>query len=148
MLLARHVPGPLLVSIGLSTGGYAEEYYSSETGAVTSSTTLSPTSSSGTSTGIETYTVQVGPKTSPKAYVPHNITANPGDVIVFEFNPTNHSVVKADFGAPCVPASEGLFFSGPFNNFDDSNGQLIGPVRMTCYRLERYRPIQLTFPIV
>ncbi|KAJ5368370.1 uncharacterized protein N7496_008130 [Penicillium cataractarum] len=128
MLFARHVLGPLLVSIGLSAGGYAEEYYSSETTAATSSTTLLPASSSSTSTGIATHTVQVGPKSSPQAYVPHNLTANPGDVVVFEFNPTNHSVVKADFDAPCVPASEGVFFSGMMDKFNESNGQVIGPL--------------------
>lgn len=86
------------------------------------------TTSTTTSTGSVTHTVQVGPKSSPHAYVPHNLTANPGDVVVFEFYPTNHSVVKADFGAPCVPATGDVFYSGMFNTFNQNNGQLIGPV--------------------
>ena len=80
------------------------------------------------STKIATHTVQVGPKTSPHAYVPNRITANPGDLVVFEFYPTNHSVAKADYLAPCVPASEGVFWSGIFDFFDEINGELVGPV--------------------
>jgi plastocyanin len=60
--------------------------------------------------------------------VPSNFTANVGDVVVFEFYPTNHSVVKADFDAPCVPASGEIFWSGMFNTFDEQDGQLVGSV--------------------
>jgi plastocyanin len=150
MLFARHMLGLFLVSIGLSTEGYAEAAYtySSATVTTTDVTSSYSTSSTRTSTGIETYTVQVGSKSSPQAYVPNNFTAEPGDVVVFEFFPTNHSVVKADFGAPCVPASNGLFYSGMFNSFNESNGQLNGPVSMTYHRLEHQRPIQLTFMMV
>ncbi|KAJ5248799.1 hypothetical protein N7468_000250 [Penicillium chermesinum] len=80
-----------------------------------------------TSTAAVTHTVTVGAKISPHAFVPSNITANPGDTVLFEFYPTNHSVAKADYLAPCVPASSGEFWSGSFNDFDeDGNGQLIG----------------------
>lgn len=79
-------------------------------------------------TGIATHTIKVGPKTAPHRYVPHKITANAGDIVVFEFYPANHSVVKADYLAPCVPASGGLFYSGAFNTFDEDNGNLAGPV--------------------
>lgn len=70
----------------------------------------------------------VGPKTAPHSYVPHSIYANVGDIILFEFYPTNHSVAKADYLAPCVPAGEGEFYSGNFNEFKYVNGQPIGPV--------------------
>ncbi|KAJ6113382.1 hypothetical protein N7523_006699 [Penicillium sp. IBT 18751x] len=80
-----------------------------------------------TATGTATHTIQVGPKTSPHQYVPHSITANVGDIIIFEFYPTNHSVVKADFDAPCVPASGPVFWSGMFNSFNEEDGQLVGP---------------------
>lgn len=90
--------------------------------------TTTSTSTTTTSTGISTHTIQVGPKISPHAYVPHNITANPGDVLVFEFYPTNHSVAKADYLAPCVPASSGEFWSGEFNTFTEDDGNLVGPV--------------------
>lgn len=90
--------------------------------------TTTSTSTTTTSTGITTHTIQVGPKVSPHAYVPHNITANPGDILVFEFYPTNHSVAKADYLAPCVPASSGEFWSGEFNTFTEEDGDLVGPV--------------------
>ncbi|KAK1752001.1 Cupredoxin [Echria macrotheca] len=43
-----------------------------------------------------------------------NIThANPGDVLVFHFTSSNHSVVMSDLDAPCVPSSQqNGFFSG------------------------------------
>ncbi|RJE20451.1 hypothetical protein PHISCL_07212 [Aspergillus sclerotialis] len=89
--------------------------------------TTTSTHSSTTSTGSATHTVKVGPKEDPHQYVPHNITADVGDVIVFEFYPTNHSVVKADYMAPCVPASGDIFYSGAFDSFNEENGQLVGP---------------------
>ncbi|KAJ5166265.1 uncharacterized protein N7482_005046 [Penicillium canariense] len=133
MLLARQALRPLLVSIILATLGCAQDTsygtVTTTTYGVASSSTPSTTTTSTTttSTGSATHTIQVGPKSNPHAYVPHNITANPGDVVVFEFYPTNHSVVKADYDAPCVPASEGVFFSGMFNTFSENDGQLIGP---------------------
>lgn len=80
-----------------------------------------------------THTVKVGPKENPHQYSPHNITAAVGDVIVFEFYPRNHSVVKADFMASCVPAAGGgFFYSGEFNTFnEDSHGQLEGEVSVS-----------------
>jgi plastocyanin len=81
-----------------------------------------------------THTVKVGPKENPHQYVPHNITAAVGDVIVFEFYPRNHSVVKADFMAPCVPAAGGIFYSGEFNTFNEnSDGQLEGEVSVSLH---------------
>ncbi|GFF51331.1 hypothetical protein IFM58399_09042 [Aspergillus lentulus] len=74
-----------------------------------------------------THTIKVGPKENPHQYLPHNITAAVNDVIVFEFYPRNHSVVKADFMAPCVPAAGEIFYSGQFNTFNEnSDGQLEG----------------------
>ncbi|GAB1210952.1 hypothetical protein ATERTT37_000062 [Aspergillus terreus] len=68
-----------------------------------------------------------GSKEDPHQYSPHSITADVGDVIEFQFYPRNHSVVKADYLAPCVPASGSVFYSGPFNHFNEYNGQLVGP---------------------
>ena len=90
--------------------------------------TTTTTHSSTASTGSATHTVKVGPKEDPHQYVPHNLTADVGDLIVFEFYPTNHSVVKADYMAPCVPASGDIFYSGAFDSFHEENGQLVGPV--------------------
>jgi plastocyanin len=137
MLFAQRVLRPLLVSVALTSLGCAADTYSDSSATPTagsSSITTTFTTSTTTSTGSVTHTVQVGPKSSPHAYVPHNLTANPGDVVVFEFYPTNHSVVKADFGAPCVPASGNYFYSGMFNSFSENNGQLIGPVSMIKLR--------------
>jgi plastocyanin len=134
MKFARRVLRPLLVSVALTSLACAADTSSDSSATPTagsSSITSTFTTSTTTSTGSVTHTVQVGPKSSPHAYVPHNLTANPGDVVVFEFYPTNHSVVKADFNAPCVPASEGVFYSGMFNSFNEKDGQLVGPVSMT-----------------
>ncbi|KGO37094.1 Cupredoxin [Penicillium expansum] len=95
--------------------------------AADSSTAATITTTTSSSTGITTHTVQVGPKSNPHQFVPPNITANVGDVIVFDFYPTNHSVVKADYLAPCVPANGNIFYSGAFVNFNEQDGQLIGP---------------------
>jgi plastocyanin len=81
-----------------------------------------------------THTVKVGPKENPHQYLPHSITAAVGDVIVFEFYPRNHSVVKADFMAPCVPAADEIFYSGQVNTFNEnSDGQLEGEVSVIAY---------------
>ncbi|RAL05139.1 uncharacterized protein BO80DRAFT_398712 [Aspergillus ibericus CBS 121593] len=90
------------------------------------STTETPQATTTTS-AIATHTVQVGSKEDPHQYSPHNITAAVGDIIVFEFYPRNHSVVKADYNAPCVPASGTIFYSGIFNSFNEQNGELVGP---------------------
>lgn len=146
MLFTRQALQPLLVSIALATGGCAQNY-SDNSSATTTATASDFTTSSTrtTSTGIATHTVQVGPKSSPHAYVPHSLTANPGDIVVFEFYPTNHSVVKADFLAPCQPADGNYFYSGMFNSFTLNNGLLVGPVSMAESRLQRYRLTRLTF---
>jgi plastocyanin len=123
MFLAGRVFQSLLVSLTL--GILCKESSAQITAKSTPATT---TSTKTTSTGITTHTVQVGPKSNPHQYVPSNLTANVGDVVVFEFYPTNHSVVKADFDAPCVPASGEVFWSGMFNTFNEQDGQLVGSV--------------------
>ncbi|KAB2571878.1 hypothetical protein DBV05_g9449 [Lasiodiplodia theobromae] len=52
-------------------------------------------------------------------FVPENITAQVGDVVKFEFWPTNNSVARSDFGYPCIPyeltgtsRAESSFWSG------------------------------------
>jgi len=51
-------------------------------------------------------------------FAPEEIEANVGDVISFYFFPTNHSVVKAEYGFPCVPynyvepGTKDMFYSG------------------------------------
>ncbi|EAS34054.3 extracellular serine-rich protein [Coccidioides immitis RS] len=79
-----------------------------------------------TNTGPATHTVKVGAKEDPHQYIPHTIKADVGDVIEFEFYPRNHSVVQADYLAPCVPATGRYFYSGIFNSFDEEDGMLVG----------------------
>ncbi|PYH94083.1 hypothetical protein BO71DRAFT_399131 [Aspergillus ellipticus CBS 707.79] len=117
----------LIALVALISAATAQYGDASTTAATSTSATTSTSTKTSTSTGKATHTIQVGVKTDPHQYEPHNLTAAVGDIIVFEFYPANHSVVKADYLAPCVPANEGLFYSGPFNSFNENNGQLIGP---------------------
>ncbi|KAI1639553.1 hypothetical protein F4809DRAFT_638578 [Biscogniauxia mediterranea] len=48
-----------------------------------------------------THTVSVG-KDGPR-FSPDTVEANPGDVVQFDFCPTNHSVARAGFSYPCIP---------------------------------------------
>lgn len=73
-----------------------------------------------------THTIKVGSKEDPHQYSPSNIDAGVGDVVVFEFYPRNHSVVQAEYGAPCVPAEGDIFYSGRFDKFNEKNGHLVG----------------------
>ncbi|CAK37948.1 uncharacterized protein An02g13640 [Aspergillus niger] len=93
ILMAAHLL--VLVAMLLATTASAQSH-SSTTGISTTSTTRAIT----TSTAIATHTVQVGSKADPHQYSPHNVSAAVGDIIVFEFYPRNHSVVKADYLAP------------------------------------------------
>lgn len=80
----------------------------------------------------ETHVVKVGAREDPHQFSPAEIVAAPGDVISFEFYPRNHSVVKADYKAPCVPSNKGLFYSGAFDKFNEVDGHLQGGV---CFPL-------------
>lgn len=92
-------------------------------------TTLSTQTSTETksSTG-GSHTIKVGPRGNPHQYVPKTVNASVGDLIVFEFYPRNHSVVQAKYLEPCVPAAKDIFYSGPFNEFNEDDGFLEGPV--------------------
>ncbi|KAJ5542822.1 Cupredoxin [Penicillium sp. DV-2018c] len=113
-MFASQLVRPLLVWLALA---------SITTAADPVSTPASRTSSA----SATTHTVKVGYKSDPHQFSPAEIKADPGDLVVFEFYPTNHSVVKADYLAPCVPASEGLFSSVAFEDFNLENGQIVGP---------------------
>ncbi|KAJ5171174.1 Cupredoxin [Penicillium coprophilum] len=107
------------------------------THADSSSTVTSTTSSS---TGITTHTVKVGAKSDPHQFDPASITANVGDIVVFEFYPTNHSVVKADYDAPCQPADGEIFYSGAFADFNLQDGQMVGPAPTWSLRVNSTEP--------
>ncbi|KAL4805560.1 hypothetical protein BDV18DRAFT_161211 [Aspergillus unguis] len=109
----------------------------------TALTNTSSSASTGTptrSSAKETHTIQVGPKQDPHSYVPHSVDAKVGDLIVFEFYPRNHSVVQADWKAPCVPADGDYFFSGIKNDFDEVNGQVVGVLPTWNWTVESTEP--------
>jgi plastocyanin len=70
-----------------------------------------------------THTVSVGSRGS--SFDPNVTFANPGDVVVFEFFPTNHSVIRTDFVGnnaqqnPCVPYE--LLHPGSTSRFSSGN---------------------------
>jgi plastocyanin len=52
-----------------------------------------------------TFNVQVG--ATPFEFTPNNITANPGDEVIFEFHPKNHTVTQTTLANPCTPVQGG-----------------------------------------
>ncbi|KAF1834022.1 hypothetical protein BDW02DRAFT_579891 [Decorospora gaudefroyi] len=66
----------------------------------TSSTTTSRSSST-SSAPAQTHTIQVG--LADHKFKPEVTNANVGDTIEFAFYPVNHSVVRAEYGYPCIP---------------------------------------------
>lgn len=68
--------------------------------------------------GMETvHVVQVG-QNGTLTFSPNNVIAKAGDLVQFQFNPKNHSVVQSTFANPCVPIQNIMpnktdaFFSG------------------------------------
>ncbi|KAI9739351.1 MAG: hypothetical protein M1834_007564 [Cirrosporium novae-zelandiae] len=91
-----------------ATTGYA---YSAPTGSASTTSTASSTS-----TGAVTHTVDVGK--GGFTFVPDSINANVGDTVEFDFFPTNHSVVRAAYGYPCIPYEDtGSNLQGFFSGF-------------------------------
>jgi plastocyanin len=51
-------------------------------------------------------------------FTPNSINALPGDIVTFKFWPGNHSVIRAEYGYPCIPYEDldgnenGGFYSG------------------------------------
>jgi plastocyanin len=75
--------------------------------------TTAPASASSTAPeGVQTHTILVG-SGGDFAYHPNSINASVGDVVTFEFYPTNHSVIRGEYTGsqacgsggcnPCVP---------------------------------------------
>ena len=76
------------------------------------------------SDGATIHTVNVGKGNF--RFDPNETYAEPGDIITFNFYPTNHSVVRAAYGLPCIPYEDTGnnltgFSSGnfPVNNLAD-----------------------------
>lgn len=64
------------------------------------------------------HVVQVGGPNAEFIFYPQNTIAKVGDIIQFQFNPKNHSVVQSTFDKPCIPIQESMpekldsFYSG------------------------------------
>jgi len=53
---------------------------------------------------ITVHTITVGEEQH--FFTPNSINALPGDIVTFRFWPGNHSVIRAEFGFPCIPYEE------------------------------------------
>ncbi|KAH8728955.1 hypothetical protein GQ44DRAFT_768822 [Phaeosphaeriaceae sp. PMI808] len=84
------------------------------------SSTVSNHPSSTSSAAAQTHTIQVG--LADHKFKPEVTEAQVGDTVEFRFYPTNHSIVRAEYGYPCIPyemtgPNKNGFFSG-FNAID------------------------------
>ncbi|KAF2261751.1 hypothetical protein CC78DRAFT_427132, partial [Lojkania enalia] len=68
---------------------------------------------------VNTHIVQVGgPADAPLTFQPDFVMAAKGDLVQFQFNMKNHSIVQSTFDQPCVPITNVMpnktdaFFSG------------------------------------
>ena len=102
----------LLLSRSTSASGSGEQLR----GATCAINDTVPTSTENEAT---IYTILVGKETN--TYIPNSINPGPGDIVSFMFMEGNHSVIKAEYGYPCVPyedieGNEGKgFYSGDFS---------------------------------
>ncbi|KIW50422.1 hypothetical protein PV05_12010 [Exophiala xenobiotica] len=90
---------------------------SSGSAATTSYSSVAVSSTTETSTTSEPVTHTIEVAKGGHTFVPDVVLADKGDTIVFLFYPTNHSVVRAEYGYPCIPYEDtGVdkvgFFSG------------------------------------
>ncbi len=70
------------------------------------------------------YTLQQGGNT----FVPDVVLAEAGDTILFQFYPTNHSVIRAEYGYPCIPYEDtGVDKVGFFSGFKPVDAILPNP---------------------
>lgn len=87
--------------LGIASSGVRAQDLTSAITAAASSVVQSATGTSTSSAAAATWTVNVGKLDH--VFEPNIITANPGDTVLFNFYPKNHSVVRAEYGYPCVP---------------------------------------------
>ena len=78
----------------------------SQQASATASATSAASSATSTSTSSNEHRIIVGDSTGATTFSPSNITAQPGDVITFEFHAKNHTATQSSFGAPCRPLAE------------------------------------------
>jgi len=90
------------MSAGSSYGG--SPYGSAPPAATSVAAAAAPPSASSTTTGSAagtTHTVTVGANGT-LTFSPNEITAQPNDVVVFEFVAKNHTITQSSFAAPCL----------------------------------------------
>lgn len=88
--------GLALLFIFLCASNYAAgENVNGATGAINDTV---PTSTENEAT---IYTIQVGK--DKETYTPNSINPGPGDIVSFVFYSGEHSVIKAEYGYPCIP---------------------------------------------
>jgi plastocyanin len=93
-----------------------------------SSSTGYPSATS-TSKAAATHTVSVGD--GGFFFSPNTTYANVGDVVQFDFYPTNHSVVRAEYQFPCIPYDDtGLGKIGFFSGFQPVIAIIQGKVKL------------------
>ena len=65
-------------------------------------------------------------------FQPDVVLAETGDTVVFDFYPTNHSVVRAEYGYPCIPYEDtGVDKVGFFSGFKPVDAILSDPPKYT-----------------
>lgn len=112
-----------LVGLSLATTHMGEGIAASETmamGSTAAAAAAMATASSmaGAAGTVNTHVVQVGGPNGSVVFMPDNVKAMPGDLVQFQFNQKNHSVVQSTFDQPCVPIQNIManktdaFFSG------------------------------------
>jgi plastocyanin len=109
----------LLLTVAQSTRALAQDATSDKPSTNIATGTSSPTavqsSTSTSSSSTQTHTIQVG--LADHKMRPETIEAAVGDIVEFDFYPLNHSVVRAEYGFPCIPydmtgSEKTGFFSG------------------------------------
>ncbi|KAK8201186.1 hypothetical protein BKA81DRAFT_123406 [Phyllosticta paracitricarpa] len=99
LILAMGTNGQTMSQTILATGTSASVTRSSASGQVVSVTRAGAPSV--TNSAVTTHTILVG-KLDHK-FEPDVVQAPVGDIIQFQFYPVNHSIVRAEYGYPCVP---------------------------------------------
>ncbi|KAK3070628.1 hypothetical protein LTR53_010112 [Teratosphaeriaceae sp. CCFEE 6253] len=87
---------------------------------------LAQSSSSPTTTSegeINIHTVNVAQ--SPYGFDPQTIYAIPGDVIIFRFWTGNHSVIRAEYGYPCIPYEDVVGSPGFYSGFEPVTNDIL-----------------------
>lgn len=116
MYIMRRAWLPVACLTALS-GFTAAQEVNGATGAINDTT---PTS---TQDEITVHTIEVSNRTH--YFTPNSINALPGDIVQFIFWPGNHSVIRADYGYPCIPYEDfdgnenGGFYSGVMDPDED-----------------------------